>query len=250
MLTWVTLVFIVLLCGTDAAPIDKRQWVDIDRLIHLRELFNRDYINDNAYTVYTSSDRKQYLRCDYEVKLEEEGIFDPDIYLPPLHPDQELNITDQDNDGRITYLDQILTYLAFTRKCGYNWDLHEFLWFMTTSETKPHKDYNSITANSFFRAESNFVGIDITDDELLSEDEFKSEYKDADYNGDGVLKGVELRRFRPISNIPITKYCSDIKAGCKVGDFLKMFKEADVNNDSDLDLKEYVVAFGEMIDSE
>ncbi|KAK6180251.1 hypothetical protein SNE40_012439 [Patella caerulea] len=250
MLTCVTLLFVVLLCGTEAAPTDHPQWRDIDYLVHLREMFYREDIDDDGKLEYTDA-RQTDLRSDADgdgVVTREEYDADPDLTGYDL--DKDLDVIDVNNDGILTHEDTKLAFLLISSDFGNEWSLGEFIQFMTSKTEPPAKDNMTITIKSFARAERNFVVMDIDDDDLVSEDEFTSEYRVADYNRDGVLKDLELRGFRPIRNVPITRYCSDTTVGCKVEDFLKMFKEADINNDAQLDLKEYVVTFGELMDTE
>ncbi|KAK6180253.1 hypothetical protein SNE40_012441 [Patella caerulea] len=242
MFTCVCFLFIVLVGNGEGTTSFKPLSGSIDTLIHLREMFHREDIDDNGIIEYTDA-RETDIRVDANhdgVYTQEEFDADPD--LSGYNQRREWIQLDVNNDGIITHEDTKLIF--FLGPPQYN--LEQFLEFFA-NQRSPRR--GEITVKSFVLAEENFRLTDINDNGLVSEREFTSVFRVADYNHDGVLQNLELNRYRPLQNVPVNEYCSDVTAGCMVEDFLVMFKESDVNNDGTLGLKEFLVTFGTLMDS-
>ncbi|KAK6192258.1 hypothetical protein SNE40_003758 [Patella caerulea] len=157
-----------------------------------------------------------------------------------------LKLLDVNEDGKITWADFERLFLELGRRYGNDISLEEKL-EMSLSQTESEE--NGITVKSFVRARSNYLVTDIDDNFKVSEQEFRSIFRMADYDRNGNLTTIEFNGFSPIRNVDVTAYCQNANVGCPVEKFLAMFNDADTDNDKFLTMREYLTKFGKLTTS-
>ncbi|ESO98132.1 hypothetical protein LOTGIDRAFT_176523, partial [Lottia gigantea] len=151
---------------------------------------------------------------------------------------------DSNNDGVLNDKDIRLLF-ELLPGTGNKVDLREFL---TTYSSRTNDTTGPVMKiQSFVQAERDFLIIDENDDNILSREEFKVEFRLADKNKNGNLEESEVRHMFPMRSTPPETICQNISVSCSVDDVMPLFDAADKNQDSQLSVEEYIQHFGNLI---
>ncbi|KAK6183985.1 hypothetical protein SNE40_006539 [Patella caerulea] len=234
-----------ILIGTASTATSSPKLAKISTLMDLTVAFDLGDLDDDGFAEY-SENRDHFVRADTNGDGE---ISDTEVGGDSVGedvPSVALKFVDINGDGKITMADIDIFFFQLGREYGNEIDLEEYLEYWLS---KKESEKSGITVKAFVRARRNYLVMDIDDNLKVSEKEFRSEFRVADYDKNGNLTPEEFNGFRPIRNVNVTAYCNNGNAGCPVANFLIMFNEADDDNNKFLSMTEYLKKFGELTTS-
>ncbi|KAK6184408.1 hypothetical protein SNE40_006887 [Patella caerulea] len=212
----------------------------VSTLIDLAVAFDLADLDDDGVIEY-ADDRDHFAIIDVngdgllsQTERGGDSVYE-DMTLPAI------KLFDFNGDGKVTMADSDLAHFEIGREYGNDVDLGEYVEYCLS---KIESEESGITGKAFVTARRNFLVMDIDDNLKVSEQEFRSEFRVADYDKNGNLTTKEFDGFRPIRNVNVTAYCNNGNVGCPVENFLIMFSDADDDNNKFLTMTEYLTKFG------
>ncbi|KAK6165591.1 hypothetical protein SNE40_022492 [Patella caerulea] len=202
------------------------------------EAFDLADLDDDGRVEFVDS-RDHFVRIDIngDGQLTEEEMVGDSAGedLPP----RLFNIIDFNRDEKVTFVDFELFHFAL--EFGNDMDLGEYLEYCIS---KADLEESGITVKAYLRARRNYLVMDIDDNLKVSEQEFRSQFRVADFDKSGTLTTFELNAFKPIRFVDVTDYCSESNAGYTLDMLLNLFYDADTDEDSFLTMTEYLARVG------
>ncbi|ESP05667.1 hypothetical protein LOTGIDRAFT_228147 [Lottia gigantea] len=247
MVNRVTVIFCVYLCAVhqvySAILTNIRSEAGVSSLLKIRkEYYMVDFDDDNVLTHHNCH---RYIRIDDingdgDITYEEVEA-NPDT---PRFPMEVFLAWDANNDGVLNDID-VNAVFEMVPGTGNIVDLQEFLTIYSSRMNETTGPVMKI--QSFVQAERDFLIIDENDDNILTREEFKFEFRLADKNKNGNLEETEVRHMFPMRSTPPENICPNISVSCSVDDVILLFDAADKNQDSQLSVDEYIQHFGNLI---